>query len=70
MENYQKSFCVFTVNLLDRSHADRDLNSALITIISLARSLPLRRTNVSSAYSIVNKSSETLQMSFDHVEDK
>ena len=60
----KKVFCVFTVNLLDRNHADRDFNSALITIISLVRSLPLRRTHVSSAYSIVNKSSETLQMSF------
>ena len=56
--------CVFTVNLLDRHHADRDVNSSLITIISLVRSLPLRRTHVSSAYTIVNKSSETLQMSF------
>ena len=60
----KKIVCVFTVNLLDRNHADRDFNSALTTIISLVRFLQLRRTHVSSAYSIVNKSLETLQMSF------
>ena len=38
MENHEKVFCVFTVNLLDRNHADKDFNFALITIISMARS--------------------------------